>query len=40
MASNRRVVEATMNDIESRSEGIALWILMMLLLMVPWVLFH
>lgn len=40
MASNRHLVEATMHDLESRSEGIALWILMMLLLMVPWVLFH
>lgn len=29
-----------MNDIETRSEGLALWILMMLLLMVPWALFH
>jgi hypothetical protein len=29
-----------MNDIETRSEGIALWILMMLVLMVPWALFH
>lgn len=29
-----------MNDIETRSEGVALWILMMLLLMVPWALFH
>jgi hypothetical protein len=34
------LVEATMNDIETRSEGIALWILMMLVLMVPWALFH
>jgi hypothetical protein len=29
-----------MNDIETRSEGIALWILMMLVLTVPWALFH
>jgi len=32
------LMEAAMNEIGSRSEGFALWILMMLLMMVPWVL--